>query len=327
MASSSSSHREESPPAPEEATRDWAELPRDALLTVLHRLGHVDILMGAAQVCGPWARAAREEPELWRRVDLRFHGCPVSSLRVVDLNRMAREAVRRSAGRCEAFWGEGALDHSVLSLLRDTAALSVKSLRLISCEWIYDVPLALTITKFPLLEELELSNCRGDFPKTCAAAGKACPLLKRLRLSSKRYIKHSLVPADGEATAIATNMPGLRSLQLFAKRLTTDGLVAILDGCPRLESLDIRHCFNIGMNYEMRARCSQIETLRAPHDATDDYNLEFSSPDMKRSLGEDDTADRIPPRMGVRFTLDNVVDLRIWRRSYGFVRFLKRVPW
>lgn len=277
MAFSSSSRHEESP---EEATRDWAELPRDALLTALHSLGHVDILTGAAQVCGPWARAAREEPELWRRVDLRFHGGLISSRRAVDLNRMAREAVIRGAGQCEAFWGEGALDHSVLSLLRDTGALSLKSLRLISCEWIYDVPLALTITKFTLLEELELSNCRGDFPKTSAAAGKACPLLKRLRLSSKRFIKHSPVPTDGEATAIATTMPGLRSLQLFAKRLSNGGLAAILDGCPLLESLDIRHCFNIVMNYEMRARCSRVKTLRRPHDPTDDYDLKFSSPDM-----------------------------------------------
>jgi hypothetical protein len=121
MASSSSSHshREESPPAPEEATRDWAELPRDALLTVLHRLGHVDILAGAAQACGPWARAARDEPELWRRVDLRLHGGRVVSAR--RLHGMAQEAVRRGAGQCESFWGEGALDHGVLSLLRDTS--------------------------------------------------------------------------------------------------------------------------------------------------------------------------------------------------------------
>ena len=156
----------------------------------------------------------------------------------------------------------------------------MKSLRLISCDWIYDVPLSLTIAKFTLLEELELSNCRGEFPKTCAAAGKACPLLKRLRLSSKGYVKHTPDPADGEATAIAANMPGLRSLQLFGKRLSNDGLKAILDGSPRLESLDIRHCFNIAMNYEMHASLSRVETLRGPHDPTDDYDLEFSSPDM-----------------------------------------------
>ncbi|XP_047086820.1 putative F-box/LRR-repeat protein 23 [Lolium rigidum] len=278
MAYPSSSHREESPPAPEQATRDWAELPRDALLTVLQKLGHVDILMGVAQVCGPWARAAREEPELWRRVDLRLHGRRLMPPR--RANSMAREAVRRGAGQCQAFWAEGALDHSVISLLGDTSALSLKSLRLIYCDWIYDTPLALTMTKFTLLEELELSNYRADFPKTCTAAGKACPLLKRLRLSSERFVKHSQVPADGEAAAIATTMPGLRSLQLFAKRLTNGGLAAILDGCPLLESLDIRHCFNIVMNDELCARCSLVEMLRHPHDPTDDYDLKFSSPDM-----------------------------------------------
>jgi hypothetical protein len=117
--SSSSSHREERPPAPEEATRDWAELPRDALLTVLLRLGHLDILMGAAQVCGPWARAAQEEPQLWRRVDLRLHGRrPISP---GCINSMARESVKRGAGQCQAFWAEGDLDDSVISLLSDTS--------------------------------------------------------------------------------------------------------------------------------------------------------------------------------------------------------------
>jgi hypothetical protein len=34
---------------------------------------------------------------------------------------MARESVKRGAGQCQAFWAEGALDHSVISLLADTS--------------------------------------------------------------------------------------------------------------------------------------------------------------------------------------------------------------
>jgi len=55
----------------EEEVRDWAELPVDALLAVLRRLDAVDILTGADHVCRLWRRATREEPELWRRVDMR----------------------------------------------------------------------------------------------------------------------------------------------------------------------------------------------------------------------------------------------------------------
>lgn len=161
-------------------------------------------------------------------------------------------------------------------------ALSLRSLRLISCQGIYDsMRLASVMTKFSLLEELELSNCWGAFPETLAAVGKACPLLTRLRLSSKRFIKREPIAViSGEVTAIATTMPALRSLQLFANRLGNRALVAILDGCLHLESLDIRHCFNVVMNDEMHSRCSGMQTLRLPGDSTDDYDLEFSSPEM-----------------------------------------------
>ncbi|XP_024311679.1 putative F-box/LRR-repeat protein 23 isoform X2 [Brachypodium distachyon] len=179
----------------------------------------------------------------------------------------------------KALWTAASSPSSPIQLF--CRALSLKSLRLVSCQGIYDsMRLASVITKFSLLEELELSNCWGAFPETCAAVGKACPLLTRLRLSNKRFIKRDQNVVGGEARAIATTMPALRSLQLFANRLGNRGLVAILDGCPRLESLDIRHCFNVVMDDDMRARCSRIQTLRLPRDSTDDYDLDFSSPDM-----------------------------------------------
>ncbi|RLM73688.1 hypothetical protein C2845_PM15G00520 [Panicum miliaceum] len=58
-------------PQPPEA-RDWAELPRDAVATVLGKLPVDDVLAGPAQVCHSWRRAAAEEPALWRRVEARF---------------------------------------------------------------------------------------------------------------------------------------------------------------------------------------------------------------------------------------------------------------
>ncbi|CAO2168319.1 unnamed protein product [Urochloa humidicola] len=87
----------------EEETRDWAALPVDALLAVFGRLGGVDIFMGAGHVRRPWRRATREVPELWRRVNM----CGRAGLAYdVDFQAAARAAVRRSAGRCEAFWAE-----------------------------------------------------------------------------------------------------------------------------------------------------------------------------------------------------------------------------
>jgi hypothetical protein len=57
-------------PEPWEAwERDWAELPADAISCVLHKLSLEELLLGGvAEVCRSWRRAAREEPELWRRI-------------------------------------------------------------------------------------------------------------------------------------------------------------------------------------------------------------------------------------------------------------------
>jgi hypothetical protein len=76
----------------DESPNKWADMPLDWILAVFHKLDHIDILMGADQVCRSWRRAARDEPELWRRIV------------------MACAAVRRRAGQCEAFCGEYAGD-------------------------------------------------------------------------------------------------------------------------------------------------------------------------------------------------------------------------
>lgn len=103
------------------AARDWAELPVDAILQVFRWLDHVDILMGAGLASRSWRAAARDEPALWRRIDMRGFAClPYWQRHRRDTVRaMAREAVRRSAGRCEEFWSKVGGDDEVLRFLAD----------------------------------------------------------------------------------------------------------------------------------------------------------------------------------------------------------------
>jgi len=56
--------------------------------------------MGPARVCRSWRRAARDDPALWRRIDMRGHA---DLHRWVDLCEMAQAAVRSAKGRCDAF--------------------------------------------------------------------------------------------------------------------------------------------------------------------------------------------------------------------------------
>ncbi|CAN6342800.1 unnamed protein product [Urochloa humidicola] len=104
----------------------WAGLPRDVLWSLFTDLGQREVLSGAGLACAPWWHLARDEPALWRRIDL--IGDTVPGWKV-----MALAAIDRSAGQCEAFWGR--VDDDVLLYLADRSS-SMKSLRLTSS---YDV--------------------------------------------------------------------------------------------------------------------------------------------------------------------------------------------
>ncbi|CAO2209880.1 unnamed protein product [Urochloa humidicola] len=287
-----------------QGARGWVALPRDALMAVLRKLDHIEILMGPGQVCHSWRRAARDDPALWCRINMRGHA---DLHRRVNLCMMAKDAIRLAKGQCEEFWAEYAADDGVLQLLGKQAP-SLKSLRLISCQDI--IGFEEEIKKFPLLEELEISlftNIGGKH--VFQAVGQACPKLKHFRFNSYRFInignrEHSddsddddyydyddnnLRYKDDDAMGIAS-MHGLRTLQLFGNSLTNEGLTAILDNCPYLESLDICHCFNIIMDDTLQAKCARIKMLTLPADSTDDYGYPVCCPLWSSGIDSDGDA-------------------------------------
>ncbi|KAM2496636.1 hypothetical protein COP2_037447 [Malus domestica] len=78
-----------------------------------------------------------------------------------------------------------------------------------------------------------------------------------------------------DAIAVAQTMPGLRHLQLFGNQITNEGLKKILDGCPHLESLDLRHCFNLDLGGDLGRICAErIKKPLLPNDSISGY--EFS---------------------------------------------------
>jgi hypothetical protein len=93
-------HRAEPPshPSAPSEPRDWAALPQDILITVFLKLGPREIMLGAEFVCTTWRRVAVGEALLWRRIDMTSFFHPAR-------RAMARAALDRSAGQCEAFWG------------------------------------------------------------------------------------------------------------------------------------------------------------------------------------------------------------------------------
>ncbi|OEL33072.1 hypothetical protein BAE44_0005909 [Dichanthelium oligosanthes] len=106
---------------------------------------------------------------------------------------------------------------------------------------------------------------------------RACPQLKCFRLNERwsilqsEYAPYEGMDDDTEALGIASTMPGLQNLQLIGNSMTNDGLMAILDHCPHLESLDIRQCYNIQMDDAMKLKCARIRDLKLPHDSISDF--------------------------------------------------------
>lgn len=105
-------------------------------------------------------------------------------------------------------------------------------------------------------------------PKGIEALGLSCPRLKSFELNN---ICCSVKPGNQrnvEALAISKSLPALSHLHLIRNSMRNIGLEAILDGCPNLESLDLRGCFNVSLDKILSSRISkQIKDVKYPRDS------------------------------------------------------------
>ncbi|XP_050363221.1 putative F-box/LRR-repeat protein 23, partial [Argentina anserina] len=148
----------------------------------------------------------------------------------------------------------------------------IRRLRLVCCYGISDEGLIEVASKLPLLEDLEISFSFAS-AESLDVIGRSCPLLKSLKLNKYGYT-YPYHECEADALAIASTMPDLRHLQLCGNKLTNDGLQKILDCCLKLESLDVRKCFNINFGVVLKRCSKRIKSLRLPDDSTDDYEFD-----------------------------------------------------
>lgn len=121
--------------------------------------------------------------------------------------------------------------------------------------------------KLPQLEQLHLYYTAVSV-EDIEVIGRNCPLLKSFKLNKEFSRPH--IEFDGDAFAIANSMPELCHLQLFGNKMTNEGLQAILHGCPHLESLDVRRCFNLNLAAgNLGKLCvERIKDFKHPNDST-----------------------------------------------------------
>ncbi|XVE94243.1 hypothetical protein REPUB_Repub01dG0264800 [Reevesia pubescens] len=253
----------------EPETRNWLELPLDVTASILSRLGAFEILTSAQNVCSQWRNICKD-PLMWRSIDM--HNFSELLDMDYDLEKMCFHAVDRSCGHLldinvEYFGSDELLNHIA------ERSSHLKRLRLVLCSNISDEGLSEAALKLPFLEELEISYCSIS-KDALETIGRCCPLLKSFKFNVQGCRRFHF-ESDDEALAIAQTMPELRHLQLFGNKLTNDGLQAILNGCPYLESLDLRQCFNVSLGGNLEKRCVEhIKNLRRPYDSTLDYEFD-----------------------------------------------------
>ncbi|XP_051136510.1 putative F-box/LRR-repeat protein 23 [Andrographis paniculata] len=176
------------------------------------------------------------------------------------LEMMCREVVDRSQGQLIDITIVCFGTNDLISYVSQRCS-HLKCLKLGHCVLVSSKCLKVVAQNLKKLEELHLVIDEIP-PEDIENIGTSCPQLK-----SFTYFSTNIDIVDEYAMAVARSMPNLHHLCLFGHRMTNKGLEAILDSCPRLESLDIRRCFNIDLPDNLRNRCSkQIKHLMRPND-------------------------------------------------------------
>ncbi|KAE8708149.1 putative F-box/LRR-repeat protein 23 [Hibiscus syriacus] len=249
-------------------TRNWLELPQDVTASILSRLGAIEILNSAQNVCSLWRKISKD-PSMWKSIDMRNLGDLFDM--EYDLEKMCVHAVNRSCGHLLDINIEYFGTDELLFYISERST-HLKRLRLFSCYSISDEGLSEAASKLPFLEELEIFICPVS-KDALETIGRNCPLLKSFKYNLQQH-KSFHYASDDEALAIAQTMPELRRLQVLGNDLTNEGLQAILDGCPHLEYLDLRQCFNVHLGGNLEKTCvKRVKNLLRPYDSTHDYEF------------------------------------------------------
>ncbi|KAJ9560432.1 hypothetical protein OSB04_005592 [Centaurea solstitialis] len=244
-------------------TRNWLDLPSDVTANILSRLGLFDILEIAQKVCNAWCEICKD-PVLWRVIHVDYKNLSLKA------ETFYKQAVDNSQGQLIDITIENYSDDEFLQYVA-ARSRQLRHLRVASCygfscmggTWIE------ALKKFPVLAELSLYSAEvsKEFIET---AGHYCPMLKTLKLNHGPcpFFEESVEDCDNIAIAIGENLHKLEHLELIGSCMSNIGLGAILDGCDRLKSLDLRGCVNIDLKGAVGKRClEQIKCVKLPNES------------------------------------------------------------
>ncbi|KAG7959737.1 hypothetical protein I3843_10G084200 [Carya illinoinensis] len=232
---------------PAEQYRNWLDLPMELTKNILKRLSVIEILTSAQNVCSLW-RDICNGHFMWRTINMGYFENS-RDMPYYDLEDMCRKAVDLSCGHLVGIKVGRFCTDNLLKYITE------RYLGLSWCE-ISDKGFSEAIANIPLLDELELSFCSWT-ENFLEVVGCSCPHLKSLKLRCDDVYGGD-EEGDLSAVAIAENMPGLVTLHLGGNKLTNNGLLAILNGCPHLQTLKLRRCRRVSLEGDVGRKCSEL---------------------------------------------------------------------
>ncbi|CAK8566642.1 unnamed protein product [Lathyrus sativus] len=239
---------------------NWLDLPRDITTNILRRVGTYEIVTSVCEVCPLWWNICKD-PIMWRTIHMTSLWMPPYPNYNLDLVKICCIAIERSCGHLEDIDVNSFATDDLLECIANNAN-NLQYMRLFFCRKISDKRFGDTVRRLPRLEKLDISHTNVSID-SLEAIGRSCPLLKSLKFSRMIFMVNEC--DDDVAFVIAETMSGLCHLDIEGYRFTNDGLLAIIDGCPLLESLDIIACDILDLSRCLKTRCfEEIKYLRLP---------------------------------------------------------------
>ncbi|XP_058768657.1 F-box protein SKIP19-like [Vicia villosa] len=223
---------------------NWLELPRDIAINILQRLPTLEIVTSASVVCPLWWNIFKD-PFMWSTIDM-LTGITIDAITELTqrvsyfgylskLEKICRYAVDRSRGHLKNLYILKFATDDLLSTIAKSES-NLRCIRLKECYEISNEAFCEVVKKQPFLEELDIYHCYDLGRSFFEYIGQCCPHMKSLKFFP---CEKGDDKCDNVAFAIGKTMTELCHLMIFHNELSNDGLLAIIDGCPLLESLDL----------------------------------------------------------------------------------------
>ncbi|XP_057533456.1 F-box protein FBW2 [Amaranthus tricolor] len=241
----------------ESETRQWDELIPDALGLIFKKLPLEDILTVIPRVCKAWGKAV-QGPYCWQEIDIDDEWSIDCASEKLD--RMLRLLITRSSGSLRKLRVSCVNNDDTFAFIAENAG-SLQRLVLQRSE-ISDSIVEKLAGKFSRITSLDLSYCCRISTRGLEAIGKNCKLLSSLSWNMHPLGSAFKTSHSDEAHAIARTMPKLKQLELAYLRINLESVLDILSGCPNLEFLDLRGCWDVHLDKKLlEKRHPKLEIL------------------------------------------------------------------